>query len=121
MSKFGFGVFLCFLLNSAYATDAVIGPVLLDSVAIVNVASSGHAAGNVEIKVTNGISDLKGLSCDKNYITTKKNTDGGYKEMVSLLIAAHVAKKPVLMALSDAPANSAFSGRCSILWVTLQN
>ena len=60
--------------------------------AIINVAGFGYAAGNLEIKVTGGISNLKGANCNASYFTTS-NTGKGFKEMVSILLAAQVAQK----------------------------
>ena len=111
----------CFISVShiANATDSAIDPVYLDSVAIINVAGFGHFAGTLEIKVTNGISDLKGANCDSNYISTR-NTGEGFKEMVAVLLAAHTSQKPVNLGITDNPAHNAFPGRCSLIYAVIQ-
>ncbi|MEI8607654.1 hypothetical protein P4S70_00290 [Enterovibrio sp. Hal110] len=107
-----------FLSNLVSAKDVHFGPIMLDSVAIVNVASFGHKAGSLEIKITNGITDLKGLNCDANYLTTS-NDGVGFKQMVAVLLAAHAAQKPLYIGVTDNPAYSAFPGRCSLLYASI--
>jgi hypothetical protein len=111
---------LCLLsANIANAKDATIGPVKLDSVSIINVAGFGHVAGNLEIKITDGISNLNGSNCDTDYLTTL-NTGAGFKDMLSILLAAQVSNKNVLLGITDNPAHNAFPGRCSLIYAIIQ-
>ncbi len=107
-----------FISNIVYAKDVQIGPVMLDSVAVLNVSSFGHKAGNLEIKITNGIADLKGLNCNTNYLTTR-NDGTGFKDMLAVLLAAHAAQRPLNLGITDNPAYSAFPGRCSLLYASI--
>ncbi|MEZ8822882.1 hypothetical protein AB6E04_00890 [Vibrio amylolyticus] len=108
-----------FASSSVQAKDVHLGPQMIESVAIVNSASFGHNAGNLEVKIEGGITDLKGLNCDVNYLTTT-NDGVGFDNMVSVLLAAHVSSKPVLLGVTDNPAYNAYPGRCSILYSQIQ-
>lgn len=110
--------FCVFASNMSNATDAAIGPVTLDTVGIVNVAGFGHAAGNLEVKITNGISNLNGASCDPNYLTTR-NTGEGFDAMVSVLLTAQVSGQSLLLGITDNPAHTAFPGRCSLVYAVI--
>jgi hypothetical protein len=89
--------------------------VSLDSVTIIGPTAFGHQAGNMEIKVTNGFSSPS-LSCDSNYIATKSSVTN-FKEMYSMLLAAQLANKPVVLGITDDPSLTAFGGRCSLVSV----
>jgi hypothetical protein len=74
----------------------------------------------MEIKVANGIVTPAGvtLTCDQNYVTTR-NTVPNFKEMLSVLLAAQIAQKPVRLGITDDGALTAFGNRCSLVAVTL--
>lgn len=103
----------------AQAAEGDIGPVLLDSVGVLEVAGGGHLAGNMEIKIRGGFTVPSGLTCDNNYITTLKSTDSS-RRMFALLTLAHVQGKSVRLRITDAPELRAFNGRCSLMWVGLE-
>ena len=108
-----------FVLSSCLAFNAIAGTVQLgvslDSVTILGPSAFGHQAGNMEIKVTNGFSSPS-LSCDSNYIATK-NSVTNFKEMYSMLLAAQLANRPVVLGITDDPSLTAFGGRCSLVSV----
>jgi hypothetical protein len=106
-------VFSCFSLNAAAGTVQL--GVSLDSVTVVGPTAFGHQAGNMEIKVTNGFSSPS-LVCDPNYIATKGSVTN-FKEMYSMLLAAQLANKPVVLGITDDPSLTAFGGRCSLVSV----
>ncbi|OAJ95229.1 hypothetical protein [Vibrio bivalvicida] len=108
-----------FSATKIYAKDVILSSVILESVSVINVPSLGHKAGNLEIKVFNGIADLQGLNCDPLYITTS-NDGVGFNNMISVLLAAHAARKPVILGVTDNPAYNAFPGRCSLLFASIQ-
>jgi len=103
----------CFVLQASAGTVQL--GASLDSVTVVGPTAFGHQAGNVEIKVTNGFSSPS-LSCDSNYITTK-NSVPNYKEMLTMLLAAQLANRPVVLGITDDPSLTAFGGRCSLVSV----
>jgi len=111
---------LLFFTLNAYAGNGTFGPVNLDSVGIVNTAVYGHQPGSLEIKITNGMGVVPGVTCNADYITTR-NTVAGFKELVSVLLAALAAKKSVLLAVTDDPDLKAYPGRCSLLYAVIQN
>ena len=104
--------------NFSCAGTLEVGPVYLDSVSVIGSAAFGHAAGNIEIKVTNGIGSPAGITCDSNYIATR-NTVPNFKEILSTLLAAQVAQKPVRIGITDDPSATAFGGRCSLVSVAI--
>ncbi|MFT4924914.1 MAG: hypothetical protein ACI8WB_001004 [Phenylobacterium sp.] len=104
--------------GAANAGTVLLTSVMLDSIGIINVTALGHQAGNLEIKVTGGFGSVEGVTCDPNYIATR-NTGEGFKDTLALLMAAHVAKKPLHMYITDDPALSAFGGRCSLVAVVM--
>ena len=61
--------------QSVLAGEGDIGPVVIEHLGIIATATSGHIAGNMEIKIKNGFTLPPGVMCDKTYITTKKTTD----------------------------------------------
>lgn len=108
----GVGIF-----NScARAAEIDIGPVYIDMVAIIQVASGGHLAGNMEVKVRGGFSVPAGPLCTSPYITTLKAIDADQR-MFKLLTVAQLTGKPVRLRISDDPSLQAFGGRCSLVWV----
>ncbi|WP_325892218.1 hypothetical protein [Grimontia sp. NTOU-MAR1] len=119
-NKFGLIVLFIFaaISNVVNAKDVHIGPIMLDNVTITNVASFGHKAGNLEIKVTNGIADLKGLNCDPNHLTTS-NDGVGFQDMVAVLLTAHAASKPLNIGVTDNPTYTAYPGRCSLVYASV--
>ncbi len=91
--------------------------VQIESIAIVgNAALGAHAAENMELKVKGGFTLPSGISCDTNYITTKK--DMYSNKTFALLLAAKTSQQPVTLIVADDANYSAFPGRCSILAVT---
>ena len=102
--------------NFLYAGTVETGPVYIDSVSVIGPSAFGHQAGNMEIKVTNGTGNPSAVTCDVNYVTTK-NSVPNFKEMLSVLLAAQLAQKPVRLGLTDDPTLTAFSGRCSLVSV----
>ncbi len=107
----------CFLPLSSYAGTISISA-QLDSVTLIGPTAFGHQAGNLEIKVTNGFGSPAGVTCDPNYITTK-NTVTNFKEMLSIILAAQIAQKPLILGITDDPSLVAFGGRCSLVSVSI--
>ncbi len=112
----GFGLFMFSF--GAYAGVQDIGPVYLDSIVVIGPTAFGHQAGNMEIKITNGMTGLTGVTCSADYVTTKSSTPN-FKEMLSILLAAQIAGKPVRIGITDDASLMAFGGRCSLASVTL--
>ena len=108
--------FICSFNASAGTIEA--GPFYLDSITVIGVSAFGHQAGNIEIKITNGHGNPAGISCDSNYVATKSSVTG-YQAILSTLLAAQAAQKPVRLGLTDDPSLTAFGGRCSLVSVTL--
>ena len=104
--------------SPASAAEGDIGPVYIDRVAVIGVASGGHNAGDFQIQIKGGFTVPTGMTCDSNFITTLKSVDAD-RRMLSLATTAQVTKQPVYLRITDAPANTAFSGRCSLVWVNL--
>lgn len=107
-----------FVASSASATEGDIGPVYIDKVAVVAIASAGHTAGNFEIQIKGGFTVPAGINCDSNYITTLKSVDAD-RRMLAMATTAQVTKQPVYLRITDDPTYRAFSGRCSLVWVIL--
>jgi hypothetical protein len=103
------------LCGNTLATEGDIGPVYLEKVIIVALASGGHTAGNLEIQIKNNFTVPQGLNCNNTYITTLKSTDTD-KRLYSLLLLAQSTKQPVHLRITDDPAYTAFYGRCSLVW-----
>jgi len=104
--------------NFSAAGTLQIGPVYLDTVSLIGSPAFGHPAGNMEIKITNGTGNPTGISCDSNYVATK-NSVPNFSAMLSILLAAQIAQKPVILGLTDDPALMAFGGRCSLVYVAI--
>ena len=104
--------------GSASAAEGDIGPVYIDRVAVIAIASGGHTAGNFEIQIKGGFSVPAGMNCDSNYITTLKSVDAD-RRMLTMATTAQVTKQPVYLRITDDPTYRAFGGRCSLVWVIL--
>lgn len=102
----------------ALAGDATIGPVFIENLSIVAIAAGGHLAGNMEVRIENGFVLPAGVTCDKSHITTKKANDPD-RAMLSLLLQAHNSRRSVTLRITDNATHAAYSGRCSLVWVTL--
>lgn len=103
--------------TSTQAADTYIGPLLLQSVGVQQTpGATGHLAGNLEVRLREPATLPTGMTCDKTYITTKRESDVD-KRLFALLTAAQLAGKPVTLQISDDPALRAYPGRCSLLWV----
>lgn len=103
----------------AFAAEADIGPLFLDSVAVIATATGGHLAGNMEIEVRGGFIRPPGVVCDTWRITTRKAIDPD-RAMLSLLQTAKTFNRAVRLRITDSSAQRAFSGRCSLELVALQ-
>jgi hypothetical protein len=102
--------------QSALAAQFFVGPVFLDSVGAVGATPmGGHLAGNFEIKVRGGFTRPSGVTCDPNYITTKKSQDNFGNEMYYTLVQAVANNRPVAMWVTDDPTLTAWPTRCSLL------
>lgn len=112
----GLGLILFSL--GAYSGTQETGPVYLDSVTLIGASAFGHQAGNMEIKITNGITGLTGMTCATDYVATKSSTPN-FKEMFSMLLAAQIAGKAVRIGITDDTSAMAFGGRCSLVSVTV--
>jgi len=101
--------------HNAIAGEGDITPVKIERLAIVATATGGHLAGNMEIKILGGFKLPIGVFCDTTYITTRKTTDPD-RAMFNMLLAAQTATSPpkIRLRISDAPALTAYPGRCSL-------
>lgn len=107
-----------FAATSASAAEGDIGPVYIDRVIVVAIASGGHTAGNFEIQIKGGFTLPAGMNCDSNYITTLKSVDAD-RRMFTVATTAQVTKQPVYLRITDDPTYRAYNGRCSLVWVIL--
>ena len=107
-----------FVFGPARAAQGSIGPVYIDRVSAVGLAAGGHLPGNMEVKVQGGFTVPTGVVCNNTYITTLKSVDGDLR-MFALLSLAQTKKQPVNLMITDDPTYTAFSGRCSLVWVEL--
>lgn len=105
-------------LSNAIAGASPTGPVYIEVVSIIEVATAGHAAGNLEVKIQGGLPALPGISCDNFYLTTQKINDAN-KRLFTLLTLAKINKSPVELYINDDPAYTAIPGRCNITAATL--
>lgn len=94
-------------------------PVYIQDVSVIVLPSGGHLAGNLEVRIKGGFTVPAGVSCDGNWITTLKSVDAD-KRLFALLALAQTTKQPVLLRVTDDPAYTAFPGRCSLVWASLQ-
>lgn len=98
----------------AGATDKILSPVQLDSVAVIAATLGQHKAGNIEISVHNGFS-LSGLACsDPYWVTTLKTTDPDGSMLALLAAIRNGAVANASIMITDDPTLTAFPGRCSI-------
>lgn len=102
----------------AFAAQGDIGPVNIERVAVVAVPAVGHQLGNLELKIQGGFTVPSGLSCDGMYITTLRTTDVDLR-LFALASLAQTKKQPVYLRITDDPAYTAFSGRCSLVLINL--
>ncbi len=100
------------------ATEGVVGPIYIESVSAISLASSGHKAGNLEIKIQGGFAQPSGMVCSNLYITTLKSVDAD-RRLFSLVSLAKISKLPVYLMITDDPQYLAYPGRCSLVWVEL--
>jgi len=106
------------LSTQALAAQGDVNLVYVENVSVIPVAYGGHLAGNMEIKIKGGFTVPSGVSCDSTYITTLKSVDAD-KRAFALLSIAQATKQPVNLHISDDATYTAFSGRCSLLGVSL--
>jgi hypothetical protein len=107
------------LSQNAFAGEGDIGPLAIERVGIIATATGSHIAGNMEVKIENGFVVPAGMTCDNNYITTKKTTDPD-RAMFYMLLKAQTVRKPVFLRITDNPTLTAYPGRCSIEIVDLR-
>jgi hypothetical protein len=107
------------LSQNAFAGEADIGPLVIERVGIIATATGQHIAGNMEVKIENSFVVPSGLSCDNNFITTKKTTDPD-RAMFYMLLKAQTVRKPVFLRITDDATLRAYPGRCSIELVDLR-
>lgn len=100
--------------NIYYVDNATV-----EIVTVLQLAASGHLAGNLEIQIGGGYTFPSGASCDHAIITTLKSVDAD-KRMMALLMTAQATKQRVSLHITDDPAYTAFGGRCSLVAVTLK-
>lgn len=101
------------------AGEGNIYSVYIQDVGVVALPSGGHLAGNLEVRIKGGFTVPSGVSCDSNWITTLKSVDAD-KRLFTLLSLAQTTKQPVQLRITDDPAYTAWPGRCSLVWVSLQ-
>ena len=117
--------------SQAFAANGTIGPVKIESVAVIGVVGYGtHLPGNKEIKIVGGFTPPNGVSCPGNggheYITTKKANDPD-QIFLRMLITAYTAGRSVYLQIADdavytawtAGTNSPTQARCSLFGVNL--
>lgn len=105
-------------MSSAFAEPLPTGPVYVESIAVIESPTAGHAAGNFEIKLRDALPAMPGISCQNFYITTKKTNDPDSR-IFMLLTLAQIKKIPVNLYITDDPNYAAMYGRCSITAVVL--
>jgi hypothetical protein len=118
--KFKFIAFcLVFFLPTAILAGTIeLSPVYIDWVGVIGPSVYGHPAGNMEIKITGGTGSPAAVNCSPDYITTKANTPN-FNQMLSILLVAQAAQKPLRIGITDDPTLTAFGGRCSLVTVAL--
>jgi hypothetical protein len=101
-----------------YANDASVGPVIVESVAIISDWAT-HKSGSLEIKIKDGFSLPDGLTCtDSNYITTLKSVEA-FPYMLAALLSAQSKGQNVILGITDEPSRNAYSSRCSLKYVNV--
>jgi len=89
----------------------------IESISVMGVNAFGHKAGNMELKIKGGFSSSS-VSCeDRNYLTTLKTADPD-RAMLSLLRDARNSNRTVGLRITDNAKYTAYSGRCSVSYVT---
>ena len=102
--------------TSTRAAETYIGLLLLESVGVQQTPGpTGHLAGNMEIKLRSPATLPTGMTCDKTFITTKREGDPD-KRLFALLTMAHLAGKSVTLQISDVASLRAYPGGCSLMW-----
>ena len=114
---------LTFALN-VFANEVTAVNVKLITVSVIGATSTGgHPPGNMEIHVPAG-SIPGGVNCPGNqaneYITWKISADPD-RAMFRVLSDAIVGNKSVNLRISDNPALTAWSGRCSLVAAGVNN
>jgi hypothetical protein len=94
-------------------------PAYIQDVSVVVLPSGGHLAGNLEVRIKGGFTVPAEVSCDGNWITTLKSVDAD-KRLFALLSLAQTTKQPMHLRITDDPIYTAFPGRCSLVWASLQ-
>jgi hypothetical protein len=107
------------LSQNVFAGTGVIEPVQIEGIAVIATAYGSHIAGNMEIKIKNGFIPPLGVSCDTNFITTKKTIDPD-RAMLTLLQEAKTAGRNVRLYITNDSANTAYPGRCSLIAVDVR-
>lgn len=107
------------LCTPGVAGEGDIYPVYIQDVSVIALPSGGHLAGNLEVRIKGGFTVPPSVSCDGNWITTLKSVDAD-KRLFALLSLAQTTKQPVGLRITDDPAYTAWPGRCSLVWVSLQ-
>jgi|SRR5215213_7485835 len=114
-------------LLSVSATSATAGVGVVLNAAVASVTSLPlpfgqgaliHKPGNMEIVVQGGFTLPEGVTCDTLFITTLASVDPD-KSMFQLLTAAITNGQRVNLGITDDPQYTAFTGRCSLVFVTL--
>jgi hypothetical protein len=90
------------LSQTALAGEGDIGPVVIERVTIIGVATGGHIAGNMEVKIENAFTLPPGVSCTTSFITTRKTADPD-RAMLSLLLRAQAERRVVTLRVTDNP------------------
>jgi hypothetical protein len=112
--------FILAMSSKLFGAETNIGPVSIEHLTLIAVATGGHIAGNMEVKITGGFVIPKGFTCtDTNYLTTLKTTDPD-RAMLGMLLKVQKTSQPIQLRITDKPALTAYPGRCSIEWVDLQ-
>lgn len=114
-----FTVLALVLSPGLFAGEGDIGPVTVERLGVIGVATGGHLAGNMEVKIKNNFTLPAGVVCDKSYITTKRTSDPN-GAMMSLLMKVQTTSQPVYLRITDNPSYTAYSGRCSLVLVDLR-
>jgi hypothetical protein len=116
-----FAALLCVSATVATAGVGIIGPVGLEAVTAIPLGFQGSTPqkpGDMEIITQGSFTLPPGVTCDTRIITTLASADPD-RSMFQLLIAAVTNGQPVELAITDDPRFTAFSGRCSLVYVTL--
>lgn len=100
------------------ATEAELGVVTIDSVALIAAPLGLHQVGNLELKLHAPFALPPGMACDTTYVTTSSAVDAD-----GLLLAMLLTGKRVAMRITDAPATRAYpttptpgvTPRCSVM------